>query len=254
MCIVNKICKFAATFLQIILSATFGAIWSVVVIMMPVNIREFINICTYVVISFFMVRICACKAKLLEIAKGVVVLYGVTFVLSGSIHMLYYYTYAGYLVKTVILNSAELVLFVTVSVVLLYLIYIQYMRVKTYSRDKCRVLIECLGERVDLTGFVDTGNVLVDMYGKKPVSVAAKGEFCRFLKIENYHKLKYHLIPFRSLGCENGMLEVITVDNMYIYRGKEKIEIKEALIGLASMELSSDGEYQILVNSGVLKN
>ena len=39
LCITKKICKFAATYLQILLSATFGALWSVIALIVPENIK-----------------------------------------------------------------------------------------------------------------------------------------------------------------------------------------------------------------------
>ena len=59
LCITKKICKFAATYLQILLSATFGALWSVIVLIVPENIKGAVNICTYILISALMIRICA---------------------------------------------------------------------------------------------------------------------------------------------------------------------------------------------------
>ena len=56
LCITKKICKFAATYLQILLSATFGALWSVIALIVPENIKGAVNICTYILISALMIR------------------------------------------------------------------------------------------------------------------------------------------------------------------------------------------------------
>ena len=72
-------------------------------------------------------------------------------------------------------------------------------------------------------------------------------------KIDDYTKVKYHIIPFRSLGCENGMIEVISVESMYIYLGKKEMRVENALIGYTDMELSGDNEYEMLVNAGLLR-
>lgn len=254
LCIVNKICKFAATFLRILLSAAFGALWSVFAVMMPKNIQGLIHICTYILISFVMVKMCAGKSVFRKVLKGVFILYAVTFVLAGAVNMLYFYTYAGYFVKTVVLSNEKLVLFTVVSVIFIYFLYVQFIKLRTYDRGKCQVVILCMGERVELTGFVDTGNVLVDIYTKKPVSVVSKKYIQNILnKIDDYTKVKYHIIPFRSLGCESGTIEVICVENMYIYIGEKKMRLENALIGYTDMELSSDNEYEMLVNAGLLR-
>lgn len=72
-------------------------------------------------------------------------------------------------------------------------------------------------------------------------------------EINDCTKVKYHVIPFRSLGCDSGMLEVITADTMYICYGKKEIQVEDALIGLTAQTLSSDGEYEFLVNAQLLK-
>ena len=157
-------------------------------------------------------------------------------------------------VKTVVLSNGKLVLFTAVSVIFIYFLYVQLIKLKVYDEGKCRVIIFCMGEKAELTGFVDTGNVLVDIYTKKPVSVVPRKYIQNILnKIDDYTKVKYHIIPFRSLGCENGMIEVISVESMYIYLGKKEMRVENALIGYTDMELSGDNEYEMLVNAGLLR-
>ena len=118
----------------------------------------------------------------------------------------------------------------------------------------CRVCCVIEGRDININGYVDTGNVLNDPVFNRPVCIAQKSSFSDVLnEINDCTKVKYHIIPFRSLGCENGIMEVITVETMYIYYGKNKIQVKEALVGLTEQKLSSDGEYEFLVNAQLLK-
>ena len=103
--IVNKICKYAATYFKIFISAAFGAIWSVIAVIMPINIRWFINICTYILVSYVMIRICAGRCGIKSVIKGVGILYAVTLTLGGAIHVLYYYTYTGWLIKHIVVRD-----------------------------------------------------------------------------------------------------------------------------------------------------
>lgn len=251
---VNSVCKYAATYLRITLSATFGALWAVIAILIPEEYKAIINICTYIFISIVMVKICAGKIKFLELIKGVFVLYAVTFMLGGMMHFIYYYTYAGYIIKQIIVRDRDLCIFIGVSLIFLLLLYNQLMRIKVYSDKLCRVCCVIEGRDIIINGYVDTGNVLNDPMFHRPVCIAQKSIFNEALnEINDCTKVKYHIIPFRSLGCENGILEVITVETMYIYYGKNKIQVKEALIGLTEQKLSSDGAYEFLVNSQLLK-
>lgn len=250
---VNRVCKYAATLIRILLSATFGALWSIIAVMLPEDIKVLVNICTYVLISFIMIKICAGKSEFRDVLKGVVTLYAVTFLLGGIMHFLYYNTYAGYLVKQIFVRDGSLLLFLLISLILLCLIYNQLARIRVYSDKKCRVCCVISGERVEMQGFIDTGNVLIDPFSHKPVCIAEKHYFENVLnKINDCTKVKYHVVPFHSLGCENGLLEVITVDTMYIYGGRNVKQINNALVGLTGDKLSSDGEYTFLVNSQLM--
>ena len=64
--------------------------------------------------------------------------------------------------------------------------------------------------------------------------------------------VKLHLIPYSSLGCESGLLEVITAENICIYQGKKVVEVPMALLGISRHRLSSDGEFNMLVNSNII--
>lgn len=259
--IVNKLCRFGATPIRLLLSAATGAIWSITAVILPDNIQILINICTYVLISLLMVKICALNSSFADVLKGVVTLYGVTFVLAGAIHMLYYYTYAGYIIHMIFIKNVQFAVFIMLSLIILYIVYIQYMRIKIYGRYVYRVVIEAASMTFELKGYADTGNVLVDPYNNQPVSVAQKSSFqCifenkgNFENAGNFAKIKYHIIPFSSVGCENGLLEVITADNMYIYAGKEILKFENVMIGLTDIKLSSDGEFQILLNAALMQH
>ena len=252
--VVNSVCKYAATYLRVTLSAAFGAFWSVIAILMPVEYKTIINICTYICISIVMIKICAGKIKFLELIKGVFVLYAVAFMLGGMMHFIYYYTYAGYFIKQIIVRDKDLCIFIGISMIFLALLYNRLLKIKVYSDKMCRVCCVIEGRDININGYVDTGNVLNDPVFNRPVCIAQKSSFSDVLnEINDCTKVKYHIIPFRSLGCENGIMEVITVETMYIYYGKNKIQVKEALVGLTEQKLSSDGEYEFLVNAQLLK-
>ncbi|HRL56058.1 MAG TPA: sigma-E processing peptidase SpoIIGA, partial [Lachnospira sp.] len=160
----------------------------------------------------------------------------------------------GYIIRQVIVRDRELMVFLGVSFGFLLLLYRQLVRIKVYSDKLCRVCCVLRGRKIYIKGFVDTGNVLQDPLFHRPVCIAQKDSFLEVLhEINDCTKVKYHVIPFRSLGCDSGMLEVITADTMYICYGKKEIQVEDALIGLTAQTLSSDGEYEFLVNAQLLK-
>ena len=246
----NKFCGYAATWLRILLSAALGALWSVIVLIAPKGIIPIVHICTYIFISTCMVRICSGKTDKKTLFKGVVVLYAITFAIAGCLYMFIYYTPIGYSLYEVVLKDSKLTIFLAVTLIILAVIGSQIKRVAVYEKSQCQVEVTLDNVTFRVKGYIDTGNILMDPILKKPVSVIEADSIP--LNIQLGVNVKLHLIPYNSLGCESGLLEVITAENMCIYQDKKIIQVPKALLGISKHKLSSDGEFNMLVNSNIL--
>lgn len=105
------------------------------------------------------------------------------------------------------------------------------------------------GKQLDFQALFDTGNALTDPCTGKPVSIVEENE--EILNWLHTKPQKYRIIPFRSIGKENGILEGTEVEELIIC-GKEgqKIE-KDAVIALYKGRLSGDGSFQMILNQGL---
>lgn len=251
--LVNKVMKFAATNWKLLLSATFGACWSVAAVMIPDAYKLIVNICTYILIGPIMIRICAGN-NIKCVLKGTMVLMAIAVFAGGLMHFFYYNTYAGYFVKSILLEDKMLVGFTIISVILVCLTIRWIFRGKRQSSVLRKVRCVIGNEDVEFQALIDTGNSLADSVTGKPVTVVEKEVMRSILNnIDDYTKVKYHLIPFRTVGCEDGMIEVITVDIMYIYEEKETVSLHNVLIGLSENSLSCQGMYRALINPQLLE-
>ena len=113
--------------------------------------------------------------------------------------------------------------------------------------ERCRVQAVLVYEdrSVPLSAYYDTGNLLTDPYTKLPVSIVSIQIADRLFQEE---KPAVRLIPYQSVGEENGLLEAYTIDKMLIYKGKRKQIVQPAVVGLAKERLFAGGEYQIILN------
>lgn len=104
-------------------------------------------------------------------------------------------------------------------------------------------------KQINFQALFDTGNVLKDPYTGKPVSIVEESE--ETLCWLHTKPQKYRIIPFRSIGKEDGILEGTEVDELIIC-GKEgqKVE-KDAVIALYKGRLSGDGSFQMILNQGL---
>ncbi|MDO5403430.1 MAG: sigma-E processing peptidase SpoIIGA [Eubacteriales bacterium] len=251
--LVNYVMKFAATNWRLLFSATFGACWSVAVLMIPETYKLFVNICTYVLAAPVMVRICAGN-NIKCVLKGTVVLMAIAVFMGGLMHFLYYNTYAGYFVRCVLLRDNVLMVFILFSLILTFLL----IRWLLWGKRLHSVLrnVRCVidNESVEFEAIIDTGNCLTDPVTGKPVTVVEKNVMRGILNnIDDYTKVKYHLVPFRTVGCDDGMIEVITIDIMYIYDEKSTVSLHNVLVGLSENRLSSQGMYQALINPQLIE-
>lgn len=105
------------------------------------------------------------------------------------------------------------------------------------------------GKEFDFKALCDTGNLLADPYTGKPVSVIEENADVLSWLRDKPHK--YKLIPFRSIGEDNGLLEGTEVDELIISTGVgQKVE-RGAVIALYKGRLSGDGSFQMILNQGL---
>lgn len=105
------------------------------------------------------------------------------------------------------------------------------------------------GRAFEFKALFDTGNSLIDPYTGKPVSIVEENEEIRSWIRDKPHK--YRLIPFRSLGKENGLLEGTEVDELIICGKDGQKTERGAVIALYKGKLSGDGSFQMILNQGL---
>lgn len=267
--IVNRIMRYHASAIRLLLSSTLGAGWSVAAVMIPDRYRLFVNLCTYFIVTALMLAVInsplnIIKARqsnkdryaltnyLKELFKGMIIMLSVACFSGGIMHMIVYYTYAGWIIRRILVTYNQLIYLILISVVVIIVIARVYRTYKKNS-DIYKVTVIVDNHRIMLHGIVDTGNQLTDKYTGKPVNVMDKSYFENVLyQINDYGRLKYHFIPYRTIGNNEGIIEVITSDYMYISGKDETKAYKGALIGLSDRKVSQNGEYQALINGRMI--
>lgn len=108
----------------------------------------------------------------------------------------------------------------------------------------CRVRIAHGGKTLDLPALYDTGNRLFDPYVKKPVHIVSKEAF-EMLGGD----AAFRLIPFSSVGCENGMVPAFTAERMQVSMENGEFEISPAVLAAAGDALFERRPYQVILHS-----
>ena len=132
--------------------------------------------------------------------------------------------------------SINLLVVVILAPIVLYLYAKQNKSLKENYNNRYKVEITFLnGKKNILTGFLDTGNNLIDPYKKRPILLISK----RVLK--NY-KPRCILVPIITVNKES-MMKCFRIKNLVV-NGK-KIE-KEVLIGISDNNFNIDGVELLL--------
>ncbi len=146
-------------------------------------------------------------------------------------------------ISAILRNTALLMLGVII-------IFLSWYQNKQKIQRIYKVLVKNGNENIEFTALYDTGNVLSDPISNKPVSIVEESQIIRAWI--NKYPQKYKVIPYRSIGKENGILEGTIVDEIVIRENNREIIKKSAIIAIYKGSLSKDGSFQMILNNGLL--
>lgn len=115
-----------------------------------------------------------------------------------------------------------------------------------YYKEKIyEVIIRLKGKETRFKALLDTGNSLQEPTTGKKVTVVEKEIISKFNDVQID---KIYIIPYKSLGKENGVLYGIQVDELIIKYEKYQKIIENAIIGIYNGKLSKDNRYNAILH------
>ncbi len=137
-------------------------------------------------------------------------------------------------------NQIMVCFFILISPVVLFIYFRQVKKFKSLYQLTYTVLIALKNEKFTLTGFLDTGNKLVDPITNKPILLIEKG-------IIDESQERFYYIPFNSLNNHN-LVECFKP--LYVVINEKKY--KNYLIAISDKKFHLDG-VQCLLNNSLLE-
>ena len=205
---------------------------------------------TYLVIGPFMLAIIIGKERLLAYLKSVGILYVVTFLVSGVVHFVYYYTSAGYLLnRRNSIGIGMLIVGLILGVILLEWMVIFLVKRSGKNENMYTVIVETQHGSVTLKALCDTGNNLMDPFYREPVNVVLSKKVSALIN----DNMSYHLIPYSSIGNENGVIPVVRISQLKILGRNETLIVEKPLIALYSGNFSGNTDYEFIIHPDVIK-
>ena len=233
------------TFTAGVIAAVFSCV--VIVIRMPEAVKCF---CNYCIIPVVMIWLGVKISNIVQLFEGVLLLYFTAICLGGIMQL--FRPYMG--IVSVMYVSALMGCFI------LKMSWNLLTREGNLQKRCCQVVLYDETKKWDIRAMIDTGNMLQDPAGQKPVHIISKKmaekiygtkmveELLEYsLSKENeekWMKKKLHYIPCQTIQGTH-LLPVVTMEKMEIIQ-KSIIEIQMPQIGIGIME---ETDYQMIVNA-----
>ncbi len=265
------ILKIKIKHIRLILGSLLGAIYTIVAYTGFLKIYS--SFILKIILSVIIVYIAYYPQSVKKLCKELLFFYLTSFVFGGAAFALIYIVkpqdilmknglFLGtYPLKTVIL--AAIVAFVVIITAFTII------KSKMTKKDLIyKIEVKLNGKEIKTEALVDTGNMLKEPITNTPVVVIERsilydvipkeilnhlediigGDFEKIPEeIKNEYISKLKLIPFSSLGKQNGMLIGIKPEYLKIIK-EEEIDVKENIIlGIYDKSLTKKGEYRALM-------
>lgn len=221
---VKFLLKLKTKFLRIILGSLVGSI-SLFILFFKLSTLE-LNILK-IILSVLMILVTFGKKDFL---RNFFYLYVVSIVLGGTIYLIndsldykvnnFLFLENGY--------SINIIILIIISPIIIYLYVKEFLKLKKLINTTFNITIKFKNKELNLQGFLDTGNKLIDPYFHRPIILVNK----KYISLKG-RKIIY--VPFNSLN-NNGLLKCITCEYILI----EERKVNNVLIGISENNLGVD--------------
>lgn len=214
---VKFLLKLQTKIYRIILGSLTGSL-SIILLFFKLNTLEF-NLYK-ILISLLMIYITFGKNKFFN---KLFYLYIISIVLGGSLYLIN--DSLGYKVDSFIFinngYSINIIILLLISPIIIFLYIKEFMSFKRKINTIYNVIIKLKNKTINIEGFLDTGNKLIDPYFKRPIILLNK----KYINVTKYNVI---YVPFSSLN-NNGLLKCIMCE--YILVNNKKY--RNILIGVS---------------------
>lgn len=269
-----KFSRLRVSTLRLFAGAIVGALYVVFIIIQP-GAEVYYTAFAKILLSFFIIAITFSPRKVLSFLKTLVIFYISTFIFAGAALAFLYFNQQGGFVKNGIIyvfgqSKGSLMFFGIATVGIIVKIFMEVIQSRI-TREKLLVPVSITFDNraIAFPALVDTGNSLKDPLTNIPVVVVEfkaleallpseiKGIFensqeddlsCVTATIAASRWFsRFRLIPFSSLGKENGMLIGFKPDFIQIGEEDQKRDVKNVIVGIYNRSLSGNDMYKALL-------
>lgn len=256
---------------KLLLSSILGSAYAIIIYLKILSFSS--NLIMKIILSVSMVWIAFDSKNMKALAKDILMFYVVSFVFGGcSFALIYLLDPSKVEMKNgVLVGSYPIKVTLIAGIIAFFAIQIAFKITKNKLSVEdmiCNVKIYYGNNNINIRTLIDSGNMLKDPVSGVPVIVVEYEKILKILPkkvIDNIKKIqggeiledynenfKIRLIPFSSLGKENGMLVGVKMKKAIItFREKEEI-IDNIVVGIYNSKFTKDNRYNALIGLDII--
>lgn len=273
----GMICKANIKQIRLLISSLLGGIYAVLSFAPILEIYS--TLLLKIILSITMIYIAFNPKNLKLLLKQLILFYLVSFAFGGCAFCLLYFIRPqdilmrnGYLTGTYPIKIALLG-----GIVGFVIVNIAFKLVKGRISKKdmfCEIEIFLKEKSISIKAMIDTGNLLKDPISGIPVIVVEKSELKELIPqeiIENLNAIlngenkedmseeakaylpKFRVIPFSSLGKQNGLLLGFIADQIIVRQEESEKKLSQIIVGIYDKYLTKNGAYTGLIGLDILE-
>lgn len=264
--------------IRLIISSIIGSCYAIIVYLDILSIYS--NIFAKIILSIIMVYVAFGAQNLKTLLKQILIFYFVSFIFGGcTVALIYFIKPENVKINNgVFVGTYPIKVTLIAGVVAFIVTQIAFKINKNKLNSKNAFFnIEIFFEEktIKVKALLDSGNMLTEPISKLPVIIVEKEELKKIISkdflnyIENFvggdvekeyeenniqeYLSKVRMVPFMSIGKENGMLIGIRIDKIKIETEDINIERKNVIAGIYDKKLTKDNKYNALIGLNLLE-
>jgi len=265
------ISKSKISYVRIFFGSLIGAIYAITEYISKINIYS--NMLMKFILSIIIIFLAFYPQNVKKMFKQLILFYLTTFTFGGvATYLIYVLKPQNIVIKNGVYVGTYVLKVIFIGAILgtiILIIAFKFSKNKITKKDMiCKVKIMLNGKEITVDAIVDTGNMLKEPLTGNPVVVVEKmslydlmpkeilnnidsilgGDFEKIpenIKDEYISRLK--IIPFSSLGKQNGMLIGIKPERLEVINEQSEEVKNNVIIGIYNKSLTKRGEYSALI-------
>lgn len=263
---------------KLIAGALIGAIYSIIYYLLKLKLYS--NCIIKIILSIVIIYVAFNSNSFKDLLKKVLLFYLISFVFGGSaIAIIYMVNSQNITIQNGVLVGSYTLKTVLIGIVVAYFTIIfalKIIKTKISKKDLiCEIAVTLNNKEIKTKALIDTGNLLKEPITNMPVIVMEHsllydilpkeilnnseeilgGDFSKIPEnIKEEYSLKLKVIPYSSLGKQNGMLLGVKGENLIVYLKDETRQLDKVIIAIYNKSLTKRGEYRSLLGLEVVES